>query len=258
MALAFLVHFVGDLHQPIHAGDHGDLGGNRVAVSYGIIAGRTNLHPTWDGYLADRGISTPPADAAGLLAELGPADKAAMRSAASPTGRAKAGRRAANIAYGTDPRRPLRRRRPAERAGDHRGDHPTADPDRPPPGRPRRTAPRPTARRGASDRPDFREGDRTARRRDLPAPPPAARPPPRKAGEDFLFRHHRHGAAVLGPGAFVRAFGIAGRSLPQLITCIRPPRRRATGDSRAPHWRGGRRARDYIRGCRARRHGPRS
>ncbi|MDQ3077974.1 MAG: S1/P1 nuclease, partial [Pseudomonadota bacterium] len=25
MALAFLVHFVGDLHQPMHAGDHGDL-----------------------------------------------------------------------------------------------------------------------------------------------------------------------------------------------------------------------------------------
>ena len=44
MALAFLVHFVGDLHQPLHAGDRGDLGGNRLAVSYGIIAGRTNLH----------------------------------------------------------------------------------------------------------------------------------------------------------------------------------------------------------------------
>jgi hypothetical protein len=79
MALAFLVHFVGDLHQPLHAGDRGDLGGNRLAISYGIIAGRTNLHLTWDGYLAERAISTPPADAAGLLADLDPAERATMR-----------------------------------------------------------------------------------------------------------------------------------------------------------------------------------
>lgn len=79
MALAFLVHFMGDLHQPMHAGDHGDLGGNRLAVSYGAIAGRTNLHFAWDGYLAERSISTPPAGARGILAELDPTDKAAMR-----------------------------------------------------------------------------------------------------------------------------------------------------------------------------------
>ena len=60
MALAFLVHFMGDLHQPMHAGDHNDLGGNRVQLSYGVIGGRTNLHLVWDGYLADRGISEPP------------------------------------------------------------------------------------------------------------------------------------------------------------------------------------------------------
>jgi hypothetical protein len=79
MAFAFLVHFMGDLHQPMHAGDHGDLGGNRVPVSYGIIAGRTNLHSAWDGFLADRSLSTPPGDAAGILSELSEADKAAMR-----------------------------------------------------------------------------------------------------------------------------------------------------------------------------------
>ncbi|MDQ8758035.1 S1/P1 nuclease [Sphingosinicella sp. LHD-64] len=79
MALAFLVHFVGDLHQPMHAGDHGDLGGNRVAVSYGIIAGRTNLHLAWDGYVAERAITTPPGSADGILSELSDADKAAMK-----------------------------------------------------------------------------------------------------------------------------------------------------------------------------------
>jgi hypothetical protein len=61
MALAFLVHFVGDLHQPLHAGDNGDLGGNRVKADYGIVANaRLNLHSIWDGYLSERSISAPP------------------------------------------------------------------------------------------------------------------------------------------------------------------------------------------------------
>jgi len=75
MALAFLVHFVGDLHQPMHAGDHGDLGGNKVAANYGVIGGRTNLHGIWDGWLAERAISTPPGGAAAMLAQLSPADR---------------------------------------------------------------------------------------------------------------------------------------------------------------------------------------
>jgi hypothetical protein len=78
MALAFLVHFMGDLHQPMHAGDHGDLGGNRLLVNYGAIGGRTNLHAIWDGYLADRGISQPPGEAAGIMSALSPAERAAM------------------------------------------------------------------------------------------------------------------------------------------------------------------------------------
>lgn len=76
IALAFLVHFVGDLHQPMHAGDHGDLGGNKVAASYGLIAGRTNLHSIWDGWLAERALTTPPSGAAALLAQV-PAEERA-------------------------------------------------------------------------------------------------------------------------------------------------------------------------------------
>jgi hypothetical protein len=79
-ALTFVVHLMGDLHQPMHAGDRGDLGGNRVSASYGLIAGRTNLHSIWDGYLADRGISEPPGEARGLLSALGEAEMAAMRT----------------------------------------------------------------------------------------------------------------------------------------------------------------------------------
>jgi len=80
MALAFLTHFVGDLHQPMHAGDHADLGGNKVAATYGIIAGRTNLHSIWDGWLAERAISTPPGGPAALLAQVSPADRERIAS----------------------------------------------------------------------------------------------------------------------------------------------------------------------------------
>lgn len=79
IALAFVVHLMGDLHQPLHAGDRGDLGGNRFTASYGLIAGRTNLHSIWDGYLADRGISNPSGGPRGILSELGEGDKATMR-----------------------------------------------------------------------------------------------------------------------------------------------------------------------------------
>lgn len=78
MALAFLVHFVGDLHNPMHAGDRGDRGGNDVKANYGIIAGRTNLHSMWDGYLAERGISTPPSGPRAILAQSSAAERAEL------------------------------------------------------------------------------------------------------------------------------------------------------------------------------------
>jgi hypothetical protein len=46
-ALKFVVHFVGDVHQPLHAGYGHDKGGNDVQVQFN---GRgTNLHSLWDG-----------------------------------------------------------------------------------------------------------------------------------------------------------------------------------------------------------------
>jgi len=100
-ALAFVVHLVGDLHQPMHAGDRGDLGGNRVQASYGIIAGRTNLHSIWDGYLADRGISEPPGGPRGILAGLGPADMAAMRQGNVTDWARESWQASRDYAYGT-------------------------------------------------------------------------------------------------------------------------------------------------------------
>jgi S1/P1 Nuclease len=47
LALKFLIHFVGDLHQPLHAADHRDRGGNCIALLPAQGA-QNNLHAYWD------------------------------------------------------------------------------------------------------------------------------------------------------------------------------------------------------------------
>ena len=51
LALRFIVHIVGDLHQPLHAGRPGDRGGNAVEVTW--FGKPTNLHAVWDSALID-------------------------------------------------------------------------------------------------------------------------------------------------------------------------------------------------------------
>jgi S1/P1 Nuclease len=48
LALKFLIHFVGDLHQPLHAADHADRGGNCVALVPSPDGEDKNLHAYWD------------------------------------------------------------------------------------------------------------------------------------------------------------------------------------------------------------------
>ena len=55
-ALAFMVHFAGDNHMPLHSGDNDDRGGNGVTTTYGIVSD-LNLHSIWDGALAERAIT---------------------------------------------------------------------------------------------------------------------------------------------------------------------------------------------------------
>ena len=50
-ALSFLVHLMGDLHQPLHVGGT-DRGGNSVIVSW-MDRWKTNLHSTWDDEMVD-------------------------------------------------------------------------------------------------------------------------------------------------------------------------------------------------------------
>jgi hypothetical protein len=51
LALRFIVHIIGDLHQPLHAGNGTDKGGGSVEVTF---AGKpTTLHAVWDSGLID-------------------------------------------------------------------------------------------------------------------------------------------------------------------------------------------------------------
>lgn len=45
-ALRFLIHLIGDVHQPLHAADNRDRGGNQVRLRY--RGQRINLHHFWD------------------------------------------------------------------------------------------------------------------------------------------------------------------------------------------------------------------
>ncbi len=51
-ALMFLIHFVGDMHQPLHSSDNHDRGGNSVPVQFHDR--RTNLHSLWDSGVLSR------------------------------------------------------------------------------------------------------------------------------------------------------------------------------------------------------------
>lgn len=55
-ALAFMIHFTGDIHMPLHSGDDDDRGGNDIETAYGIVPG-LNLHSVWDTALAERAIT---------------------------------------------------------------------------------------------------------------------------------------------------------------------------------------------------------
>jgi hypothetical protein len=48
-ALKFVVHFVGDVHQPLHAGLRSDRGGNDFQISY--VGEGWNLHSVWDSLI---------------------------------------------------------------------------------------------------------------------------------------------------------------------------------------------------------------
>jgi hypothetical protein len=74
-ALKFLLHLVGDLHQPLHSSDNHDKGGNEIKVVVDGFAhnARDELHGFWDTQFVERIRRRPAAIAKLLLAEITPA-----------------------------------------------------------------------------------------------------------------------------------------------------------------------------------------
>ncbi|HSL69497.1 MAG TPA: S1/P1 nuclease, partial [Longimicrobiales bacterium] len=77
-ALKFVSHFVGDLHQPLHAGRLEDLGGNKVYVSFfgdrGSERSPMQLHRVWDSGILARAHLRWPAAVRPLLDSIRPED----------------------------------------------------------------------------------------------------------------------------------------------------------------------------------------
>ncbi len=72
-ALKFLVHFVADIHQPLHCADDHDRGGNDTHVSF--LGRNTTLHALWDsGLLEAAAIPDERAYALKLAQSIKPAD----------------------------------------------------------------------------------------------------------------------------------------------------------------------------------------
>jgi hypothetical protein len=74
-ALKFLLHLVGDMHQPLHSSDNHDHGGNQVKV---MVDGfnhksRDNLHSFWDTQFVRLLGESPPDIATQLMAKITPA-----------------------------------------------------------------------------------------------------------------------------------------------------------------------------------------
>jgi hypothetical protein len=56
LALSWIIHLVGDMHQPLHIADRNDQGGNQLFIQYpagepGCDAGKQKLHHVWDDCL---------------------------------------------------------------------------------------------------------------------------------------------------------------------------------------------------------------
>jgi len=73
-ALMFLVHFVGDLHQPLHGGRAEDRGGNSIELTF--YEKPMNLHAVWDYGILEAGGQDPwPVRVERLYAEIEPIDR---------------------------------------------------------------------------------------------------------------------------------------------------------------------------------------
>ena len=104
-ALKFLLHFVGDMHQPLHAADNKDAGGNSVKVMVDGFEHKTRdeLHGFWDTQFVDALGRPPAALAKQLLAQITPAQEGEWRKGTPDDWAMEAFNIAFTDAYGDPP-----------------------------------------------------------------------------------------------------------------------------------------------------------
>jgi hypothetical protein len=96
--LKFVVHFVGDIHQPLHDEDDGDKGGNTRHV---IFDGKPdNLHWIWDTGLLEHINRNPEALAAEMESKITAQDRAAWTKGSIEDWVMEGHRLAQTVAYG--------------------------------------------------------------------------------------------------------------------------------------------------------------
>ena len=82
LALKWLVHYVADIHCPVHCGYAADRGGNDINVRiYGVVR---NLHYVWDTAIIVRSVSDDVELADAILSDLTPAAIRAYESISAP------------------------------------------------------------------------------------------------------------------------------------------------------------------------------
>jgi hypothetical protein len=97
-ALRFVIHFIGDMHQPLHDEDNGDKGGNTRHV---IFDGHPDkLHWVWDTGLLHHVNRNPAAFAAELESRITPQDRAEWQKGTIEDWVMEGHRLAQKVAYG--------------------------------------------------------------------------------------------------------------------------------------------------------------
>ncbi len=69
-ALRYVIHFVGDIHQPLHDSDNDDRGGNCTALTFFGQEKPVNLHALWDYRIIQRDLENGKLSQAALASEL--------------------------------------------------------------------------------------------------------------------------------------------------------------------------------------------
>jgi hypothetical protein len=102
VALEFLLHFVGDIHQPLHASDDHDQGGNMKMVSAPGLA-PNNLHHDWDTEFVTLSGSNASTLAQQLIADITDAQRAQWARGAAADWASESFAVAKNHTYGLLP-----------------------------------------------------------------------------------------------------------------------------------------------------------